>query len=41
MYGTHTTMVPYMQRFIQIYSGNRRIQKVLPRGSTGPSARWG
>ncbi|HEY1188321.1 MAG TPA: prolyl oligopeptidase family serine peptidase [Gemmata sp.] len=30
MYGTHTTMVPYMQRWIQIYSGNRRIQKVLP-----------
>ena len=30
MYGTHTTMVPYMQRFIQIYSGNRRLQKVLP-----------
>ncbi|MDY3560851.1 dienelactone hydrolase family protein [Gemmata sp. JC673] len=30
MYGTHTTLVPYMQRWIQIYSGNRRIQKVLP-----------
>jgi uncharacterized protein len=30
MYGTHTTMIPYMQRWIQIYSGNRRLQKVLP-----------
>ncbi|MBY0460145.1 MAG: alpha/beta fold hydrolase [Gemmataceae bacterium] len=30
MYGTHTTVVPYMQRWIQIYSGNRRIQKALP-----------
>lgn len=30
MYGTHTTLVPYMQRWIQIYSGNRRLQRVLP-----------
>jgi dipeptidyl aminopeptidase/acylaminoacyl peptidase len=30
MYGTHTTMVPYMQRWIQIYSGSRRIQRALP-----------
>lgn len=30
MYGTHTTMVPYMQRWIQIYSGSRRLQRVLP-----------
>jgi dipeptidyl aminopeptidase/acylaminoacyl peptidase len=30
MYGTHTTMVPYMQRWIQIYSGARRLQKALP-----------
>ncbi len=30
MYGTHTTMVPYMQRWIQIYSGKRMIQKALP-----------
>ncbi|QJW96111.1 alpha/beta hydrolase [Frigoriglobus tundricola] len=30
MYGTHTTMVPYMQRWIQIYSGSRRVQRVLP-----------
>ncbi len=30
MYGTHTTMVPYMQRWISIYSGHRRIQRVLP-----------
>jgi len=30
MYGTHTTMVPYMQRWIQIYSGARRLQRVLP-----------
>jgi len=29
-YGTHTTMVPYMQRWIQIYSGKRMIQKALP-----------
>lgn len=29
-YGTRTTMVPYMQRWIQIYSGSRRMQKVLP-----------
>ncbi len=31
MYGTHTTMVPYMQRWIQIYSGAHRIQRALPR----------
>ena len=30
MYGTHTTLVPYMQRWIQIYSGSRRLQKALP-----------
>jgi len=30
MYGTHTTMVPYMQRWIQIYSERRFIQKALP-----------
>ncbi len=30
MYGTHTTLVPYMQRWIQIYSGNRRLQRVMP-----------
>jgi dipeptidyl aminopeptidase/acylaminoacyl peptidase len=30
MYGTHTTMVPYMQRWIQIYSGAYRLQRVLP-----------
>jgi len=30
MYGTHTTMVPYMQRWIQIYSGARRLQKAMP-----------
>ena len=30
MYGTHTTMVPYMQRWIQIYSGAHRIQRALP-----------
>jgi pimeloyl-ACP methyl ester carboxylesterase len=30
MYGTHTTMVPYMQRWIQIYSGSRRLQRALP-----------
>lgn len=30
MYGTHTTMVPYMQRWISIYSGHRRLQRVLP-----------
>lgn len=30
MYGTHTTMIPYMQRWIQIYSGARRLQKALP-----------
>lgn len=30
MYGTHTTMVPYMQRWIQIYSGAHRLQKVIP-----------
>lgn len=30
MYGTHTTMVPYMQRWIQIYSGKHRIQRALP-----------
>ena len=30
MYGTHTTMVPYMKRWIQIYSGSRRLQRSLP-----------
>src|SRR5262249_694824 len=30
MYGTHTTLVPYMQRWIQIYSGARRLQKAMP-----------
>jgi uncharacterized protein len=30
MYGTHTTMVPYMQRWIQIYSGQRLLQRALP-----------
>lgn len=30
MYGTHTTMVPYMQRWIQIYSERRFIQRALP-----------
>jgi dipeptidyl aminopeptidase/acylaminoacyl peptidase len=30
MYGTHTTMVPYMQRWIQIYSGAHRFQRALP-----------
>jgi uncharacterized protein len=30
MYGTHTTMVPYMQRWIAIYSGARRLQRALP-----------
>ncbi len=29
-YGTHTTMVPYLKRWIQIYSDRRIIQKVLP-----------
>ena len=30
MYGTHTTMIPYMQRWIQIYSGKRMIQRAIP-----------
>jgi dipeptidyl aminopeptidase/acylaminoacyl peptidase len=30
MYGTHTTVVPYMQRWIQIYSGAYRIQRAVP-----------
>ncbi len=30
MYGTHTTMIPYMQRWIQIYSGKRLLQRALP-----------
>ena len=29
-YGTHTTVVPYMRRFIQIYSGAHRFQQALP-----------
>lgn len=29
-YGTHTTMVPYLKRWIQIYSDRKIIQRVLP-----------
>jgi len=30
MYGTHTTMVPYMRRWIEIYSDRKLIQRALP-----------
>ena len=30
MYGTHTTMVPYMRRWIEIYSDKKLLQRVLP-----------
>jgi len=30
VYGTHTTMVPYLKRWIQIYSDRKMIQRVLP-----------
>jgi uncharacterized protein len=30
-YATHTTMVPYMQRWIAIYSDRIKLQRVLPR----------
>ncbi len=29
-YGTHTTMVPYLKRWIQIYSDRKILQRVLP-----------
>lgn len=29
-YGTHTTMVPYLKRWIQIYSDRRLLHRVLP-----------
>jgi fermentation-respiration switch protein FrsA (DUF1100 family) len=29
-YATYTTVVPYMQRWIKIYSDNHRLQRVLP-----------
>ena len=29
-YGTHTTMVPYLRRWIAIYSDRHRIQRMLP-----------
>jgi len=29
-YGTHTTMIPYLKRWIGIYSDRKRIQRVLP-----------
>lgn len=29
-YGTHTTMVPYLRRWIQIYSDRKMIQRALP-----------
>jgi pimeloyl-ACP methyl ester carboxylesterase len=29
-YGTHTTMVPYLKRWIQIYSDRKLLQRVLP-----------
>ena len=29
-YATYTTMVPYIQRWIKIYSDNHRLQRVLP-----------
>ena len=29
-YGTHTTMIPYLKRWIQIYSDRKIIQRVLP-----------
>jgi pimeloyl-ACP methyl ester carboxylesterase len=29
-YGTHTTMVPYLKRWIQIYSDRKVLQRILP-----------
>ncbi|MCE9565622.1 MAG: dienelactone hydrolase family protein [Planctomycetes bacterium] len=29
-YGTHTTMIPYLKRWIQIYSDRKILQRVLP-----------
>jgi uncharacterized protein len=29
-YGTHTTMIPYLKRWIQIYSDRKMIQRALP-----------
>jgi pimeloyl-ACP methyl ester carboxylesterase len=31
MFATHTTMVPYMRKWVAIYSTRLRLQKVLPR----------
>ena len=30
-YATYTTVVPYMQKFIRVYSDNYRLQRVVPR----------
>jgi pimeloyl-ACP methyl ester carboxylesterase len=30
VYGTHTTMVPYLRRWIGIYSDRKRLQRALP-----------
>jgi len=29
-YGTHTTVVPYMRRWVQIYNNNHLFQRVMP-----------
>jgi pimeloyl-ACP methyl ester carboxylesterase len=40
-FATHTTMVPYMQKWIAIYSDRFKIQKVLPGWYYGLAARIG
>jgi pimeloyl-ACP methyl ester carboxylesterase len=37
-FATHTTMVPYMQKWIAIYSTRYRVQRILPRWYYGVAA---
>jgi pimeloyl-ACP methyl ester carboxylesterase len=41
VFGTHSTMVPYMRKWITIYSNRRRLQKALPDWYYGLLARAG
>jgi pimeloyl-ACP methyl ester carboxylesterase len=41
IFATHTTMVPYMRKWIAIYSNRYRVQKILPSWYYGVAARTG
>lgn len=41
IFATHTTMVPYMQKWIAIYSDRFKIQRILPHWYYGLAARIG